>query len=129
MFSLSNLPASMNNTLTNDELRYEVKRLQQLNNIAYGRIDELHNQMHNIEKRFEAAAEELKRVRNFSIDLMNDYAKHFKWVIQRKYELDIQAAQDARDELDAGYQEGIEWMEECLTNEDSDALWKIILEE
>ena len=60
---------------------------------------------------------------------MNDYAKHFKWVIQRKYELDIQAAQDARDELDAGYQEGIEWMEECLTNEDSDALWKIILEE
>lgn len=119
----------MNDRLTNDELRYEVQRLQSLNSIAYNRIDELHDQMHKMEKKFEAMAKELRNIRNFSIDLMEDYAKHFKWVIQRKYELDIQAAQDARDELDQGYQEGIEWMEECLQSEDSDSLWKIILEE
>ena len=110
-------------------LQNEVKRLTFLNDLAFDRIDELHEKIYEMESKFTAAAQELKRVRNFSIDIMNDYSKHFKWVLQRKYELDIQAAQDAHDELEAGYTEGIEWMEECLANEESDALWKIILEE
>lgn len=112
-----------------DELRYEIKRLQYLNRLSYERIDELHDTIHQMERKFQAMAKELNAVRNFSIDLVNDYSMNFKHIINRKYELDIQAAQDAHDEMEATYQEGMEWMEECLKNEDSDALWKIILEE
>jgi ferritin-like protein len=112
-----------------DELRYELKKQQTLNKIAYDRIDELHDTLYKMEQRINAMAQELRAVRNFSIDIVNDFGKHFKHVINRKFELDIQAAQDCHDELQAGYEEGIEWMEECLQNEDSDALWKIILEE
>jgi ferritin-like protein len=116
----------MNN---NDELRYELNKQRTLNNLAYERIDELHETIYNMEQRINAMAKELKNVRNFSIDIVNDFGQHFQHVINRKWELDVQAAQDAHDELAAGYQEGIEWMEESLMNEDSEALWKIILEE
>ncbi len=112
-----------------EDLQQELNKQRTLNNLAYERIDELHDVIYNMEQRVNAMAQELKAVRNFSIDLVNDFGKHFKHVINRKFELDIQAAQDCHDELEAGCQESIEWMEECLQNEDSDALWKIILEE
>jgi sugar-specific transcriptional regulator TrmB len=112
-----------------NEMRYEIRRLQKLNDMAYDRIDELHDTIHKMEVKFQAMASELKAVRNFSIDMVNDYALNFKHTIKRKYEMDIESAQQAKEELEATYEEGIEWMEECLQNEDSDALWKIILEE
>lgn len=115
--------------MNNEELRFELAKQRTLNTLAYERIDELHDTIYSMEKRLDAMAKELKNVRNFSIDIVNDFGAHFKHVINRKWELDIQAAQDAHDELEAGYNEGIEWMEECLQNEESEALWKIILEE
>lgn len=112
-----------------ETLKNELNKQRTLNNLAYERIDELHETIYKMELKLQAIGEELQRVRNFSIDIVNDFGQHFKRVINRKWELDIQAAQDAHDELQAGYEEGIEWMEECLQNEDSEALWKIILEE
>ncbi len=116
----------MANQQEKDEMRYEIKKLRTLNNLQVSRIDELHDSMWKMEEKFKAMAEELKNVRNFSIDLLVDYQQAVKHAQAEKLKRERLAAEEYERELDYIYKEAIEWKNEEFC--ESDELWKIILE-
>lgn len=110
-----------------EDLKLENKRIKTLYNMAVSRIDELHEVVHKMELRMEAMAKELKNVRNFSIDLLEDYGRTVGEIFDAKLRRDQENAARCAHELEEAFQEMVEWKDGEF--EDSDYLWKLIIEE
>jgi len=108
-----------------DELKFNVQRLQQLNHIAYGRIDELHETIFKMEERMRALTAELRNVRNFSVDMLNDYQRCIQKEYEKKLEAEQRAAQEYAYEMEQHFQEMVEWQEHIF--DDSDEHWSLLL--
>lgn len=135
--SLSNLPATItmaqrqlfqeqSDTITN--LKYENQRLKNLYHMAIQRIDELHDNIHKLEGRVNAIASELKNVRNFSIDLLEDYGRTVGEIFDEKLRADQEAAAKCAYDMEQAFQEMIDYKDHCMENVDEDELWKLIIE-
>lgn len=110
-----------------EDLKYENKRIKTLYNMAVSRIDELHDAVHKMEIRMEAMAKELRNVRNFSIDLLEDYGRTVGEIFDAKLRRDQENASKCAYELEQAFEEMVEWKDAEF--EDSDYLWKLIIEE
>lgn len=95
---------------------------------AYERVDELHDTVHKMESRLNAMVTELRNVREFMKDYVVYYEKQMREILDQKWERERRAAEEANYDMENHYREMVEYFEEQF-DEDSDALWKIILEE
>lgn len=111
-----------------DEQKWEINKLRQLNNIAYGRIDELHDILFKMEQKIKALTEELKNVRNFSIDYLNDFQNAIHQEYEAKLRREQEAAQQYMHEMDSHLQSMIEWQEHLFSDVDSEENWRLLLE-
>jgi len=135
--SLSKLPASIimaQRQLFHDkldqitELKYENQRIKNLYQMALGRIDELHDNLYKLEARVNAIASELQNVRNFSIDLLEDYGRTVGEIFDAKLKKDQENAAKCAYEMEQAFEEMIQYKEHCMDNTDEDELWKLIIE-
>ena len=124
--SLSNLPARLKMDL--QELKYQNQRLNNLYQMALCRIDELHDSIHKLERKVNAIGSELKNVRNFSIDLLEDYGKTVGEIFDAKLRNDEKNAHQCAEELEQAFQEMIDYKEHMMENVEEDELWKLIIE-
>lgn len=111
-----------------DEQKWEINKLRQLNNIAYGRIDELHDTIFKMEQKIKALTEELRNVRNFSIDYLNDFQQAINQEYEAKLRAEQEAAQRYAHEMDSHLQSMIEWQEHLFSDVDSEENWRLLLE-
>lgn len=111
-----------------DEQKYQINRLQSLNRIAYSRIDELHNTIQELEQRMKVIIKELHNVRQFSIDMLNDYSKTIQQEYDKKLEAEQRAAQEYAYQMENHYREMVEYQEYLFTDTESDDNWRLLMQ-